>query len=46
MSSFVGNPNLEGVCAKYEYKLSALKSLQRMLRAPGRTGSIRKESLT
>ena len=39
VSSFVHNVPLEGLCAKYEYKLMAVKSLQKMLKAPSRPES-------
>lgn len=39
VGAFVHNLPMEGLCTKYEYKLMALKSLQKMLKAPGRPPS-------
>eukprot|EP00873_Tetraselmis_striata_P039551 jgi/Tetstr1/459815/TSEL_005165.t1 len=39
VEAFVHNLPMEGLCTKYEYKLMALKSLQKMLKAPARPPS-------
>jgi hypothetical protein len=39
VQAFVHNHVMEGLCAKYQYKLGALMSLQKMLKAPGRPPS-------